>query len=143
MKNINRFFASVFAVVACCLFVSCSLKDVLVIKESDTYVVISVSGSQMALTGETTLADYMSSLKKDGQLDFETSDGMITSVNGIANPADWSSCWMLYTDDVENANDAWGTVEYQGKLYGSSMFGAESLKVKEGCLYIWVFQSFS
>ena len=70
-------------------------------------------------------------------------DGMITSINGIENPADFSSCWMLYTSDVENSNTAWGTVEYQGVKYGSAISGAETLKIKPDQLYIWVFQSFS
>ena len=75
-------------------------------------------------------------------VDFEVSDGMITSINGIENPADWSACWMLYTDDTENSNTEWGTVEYKEKTYGSSMWGGETLKVKNGCVYIWVYQSF-
>ena len=95
----------------------------------------------MPITENTTLMDYMTLLKQEEKLDFETKNGMISSVNGIENPADWSSCWMLYTSDEENANSSWGKVEYEGKIYGSAMFGAESLKVKDNCLYIWVFQS--
>jgi len=111
------------------------------IKESDTYIIITVSNEQMELNSNTTLVDYMNSLKDDGKLDFEMDNGMVSSVNGIENPSDWSSCWMLYTSDADNANSAWGTVEYKGKIYGSAMFGAESLKVKDGCIYIWIFKS--
>jgi hypothetical protein len=68
---------------------------------------------------------------------------MITSINGIENPADYSSCWMLYTSDEDNANAAWGTVEYEGKEYGSAISGAETLKIKADKLYIWVYKSFS
>ena len=70
-------------------------------------------------------------------------DGMITSINGIENPADYSSCWMLYTSDAENANASWGTVEFEGAEYGSAISGAETLKIKPDQLYIWVFKSFS
>ena len=65
---------------------------------------------------------------------------MVVSVNGIAN-AD-PSYWMLYTSDADNANAAWGTAEYKGEKYGSAMFGAEKLKIKNGEIYIWVYQSF-
>ena len=123
-------------------FFGCSPKDPLVIKESDTYIVITVSNEQMDIKKNTTLVDYMNSLKNDGKLDFEIENGMVTSVNGIENPADWSSCWMLYTSDSDSSNTAWGTIEYDGKVYGSAIVGAESLIIKDGCIYIWVFQSF-
>lgn len=97
----------------------------------------------MDITDTTTLVDYMNSLKNDGQLTFEINNGMVSSVNGIDNPSDWSSCWMLYTSDADNANSAWGTIEYNGNVYGSAVLGAESLIIKDGCMYIWVFQSFN
>ena len=114
----------------------------LVIKDSDTYIVI--KATQEAIAGKTDmlLIDYMQQLKDKGELEFEVANGMITSINGIANPADYSSCWMLYTSDEANANAAWGTVDYQGKLYGSAVSGAETLKIKADQLYIWVYKSF-
>ena len=124
-------------------FFGCSSKEPLVIKESDTYIVITVSNEQMNITNITTLVDYMNSLKDAGQLTFEINNGMVSSVNGIDNPSDWSSCWMIYTSDTDNANSAWGTIEYNGNIYGSAILGAESLMVKDGCIYIWVFQSFN
>lgn len=124
-------------------FFGCSSKEPLVIKESDTYIVITVSNEQMDITNTTTLVDYMNSLKDDGQLTFEINNGMVSSVNGIDNPSDWSSCWMIYTSDTDNANSAWGTIEYNGNIYGSAILGAESLIVKDGCIYIWVFQAFN
>ena len=89
------------------------------------------------------LIDYMNELAKDGKMTCKISDGMVTSINDIDNPADFSSCWMLYTSDAENSNTAWGTVEYDGKEYGSAVSGAETLKIKADQLYIWVYQSFS
>ena len=49
---------------------------------------------------------------------------------------------MLYTDDAENSNDAWGTVVYEGKTYASATLGAESLVIAEDCVYIWVYTKF-
>ena len=120
---------------------ACFQKKTYVISESSTKVIITILSAQMDLTEETTLLDYMQSLKTDGQMDFDLKDGMVTSINSIENAADWSQCWMLYTSDSNNANTAWGTVEYNGTLYGSAMWGAESLKVKEGCIYIWYYQA--
>ncbi len=115
----------------------------LVIKDSDTYIVVKTTEESLNGKTDMLLIDYMSQLKEKGELEFAIKDGMITSINGIDNPADWSSCWMLYTSDAENANAAWGTVEYEGKEYGSAISGAEALVIKPDQLYIWVFKSFS
>ena len=114
-----------------------------VIKETDEKIIITVSSKQMELTDSTTLLEYMQSLKKDGEFEFEIVSGMITSINGIENPADWSSCWMLYTNDTELSNSTWGTAEYNGETFGSAIVGAEELIVKNGYKYIWYYQSFN
>lgn len=114
-----------------------------VIKETDEKIIITVSSKQMELTDSTTLLEYMQSLKKDGEFEFEIVNGMITSINGIENPADWSSCWMLYTNDTELSNSTWGTAEYNGETFGSAIVGAEELIVKNGYKYIWYYQSFN
>lgn len=109
-----------------------------VIRDSDTCIVIRVPED----AGEMTLIDYMETLKKNGQLNFTMENGMITSIGGIQNPADFSRCWMLYTSDADFSSSAWGTVEYDGVEYGSAVVGAEALVIKPGCLYIWAFMSF-
>lgn len=110
---------------------------------TDDYIAITTTEELMAGATDMTLMDYMSKLKEKGKLEFAISDGMITSINGIENPADYSSCWMLYTSDADNANASWGTVEYEGKEYGSAISGAETLKIKQDQLYIWVYKSFN
>lgn len=115
----------------------------LVIKDSDTYIVVKTTQEAIGGKDDMLLIDYMQQLKEKGELEFSVSDGMITSINGIENPADYSSCWMLYTSDEENSNAAWGVAEYEGKEYGSAISGAETLKIKPDQLYIWVFKSFS
>ena len=131
----------VMVVLGCALLLSaCQKEEPLVIKDSDTYIVIKTTGQE---TADMTLMDYMSELKEKGELEFSISNGMITSINGIDNPADYSSCWMLYTSDGDNANESWGTVEYEGQTYGSAISGAETLKIKPDQLYIWVFKSFT
>ena len=141
MKKIISKLSVVFLALVLVFCCSCS-KETLVIKETDTYIVITASETLIDQDEELTLIDYMLKLKDKGELEFEVSGGMITSINGIDNPADYSSCWMLYTSDTDNANNAWGTIDYKGNIYGSSMLGAEQLNVKIGCIYIWVYQSF-
>ena len=115
----------------------------LVIKESDTCIVLKVTEEAIGSNTDMVLIDYMDTLVKEGKLTCTIENGMVTSINGIDNPADFSSCWMLYTSDADNSNAAWGTVEFEGKQYGSAISGAETLKVKPGQLYIWVYKSFS
>ena len=115
-------------------------KEPLVIKDSETCIVIKPTAESIG--DATYLIDYMDKLIESGELTCTIQNGMVTSINGIENPADFSSCWMLYTSDAENANAAWGTVEYDGQQYGSAISGAESLKIKADQLYIWIFQSF-
>ena len=127
----------------CSLLLAACQSEPLVIKDSDTYIVVKTT--QESLNGKTDmyLIDYMNQLSQQGELSCTIADGMITSINGIENPADFSSCWMLYTSDTDNASSTWGTIEYNGVEYGSAISGAEALKIKPDQLYIWVFQSFS
>ena len=115
----------------------------LVIKESDTCIVLKVTEEAIGGNTDMVLIDYMDTLVKEGKLTCTIENGMVTSINGIDNPADFSSCWMLYTSDADNSNAAWGTVEFEGNQYGSASSGAETLKIKADQLYIWVFKSFS
>jgi len=86
------------------------------------------------------LIDVMKSLKKKGELTYVLENGMLMEMNGKANAADFSACWMLYTTDEELSNSAWGTVEYDGKTLGSAMFGANDMPVVTGETYVWVYQ---
>ena len=109
-----------------------------VVEKTDAMVVIKVE----KVEEEATLMRVMETLKDEGKLDFKVVSGMITEVNGVANPADFSSCWMLFTSDSELSNTEWGTVEYNGATLGSAMVGADTLPVVEGAYYVWSFQSF-
>ncbi len=140
MKNVSKILAVIIAVML--VLASCGSSAPLVVKDSETCIVITATKDSIGDV-EMTLMDYMATLKEKGELEYSVANGMITSINGIENPADYSSCWMLYTGDEDNANSAWGTVSYNGNEYGSAVIGAEVLKVKAGCQYIWVFKSFN
>lgn len=128
---------------ACSMLLTGCKSEPLVIKDSETCIVIKTTPEVLEGKEDMVLIDYMNQLVQKGELTCTIKDGMITSINGIENPADYSSCWMLYTSDADNANAAWGTVEYEGVEYGSAISGAEVLKLKPDQLYIWVYKSFN
>ena len=80
--------ASVMVLSSCEMLASLFQKEPLVIFDSDTTIVIRCEETD----GEATLADYMAELKTAGEIEFTIENGMITSINGIENPADYSSC---------------------------------------------------
>ncbi len=91
-----------------------------------------------------TLLDVMEDLKEEKALTFEVVNGMVTSINGTANSPTYNPCWMLYTSDDDPAisNSAWGTYEYKGQTLASAALGADSLPVKSGEIYVWVYVTF-
>ena len=103
---------------------------------ADVDVVIRATAEQDGMT----LLAVMEELQEEGELSFTVSDGMITELNGTKQTP--SSYWMLYTNDQENANEQWGTHEYEGEVLGSATLGAGELAVKAGCVYLWSFESF-
>lgn len=103
---------------------------------ADVDVVIRATAEQDGMT----LLAVMEELQAAGELSFTVSDGMIVELNGTKQTP--SNYWILYTSDKENANEQWGTFEYEGEVLGSAVSGAGELIVKEGCLYIWAFENF-
>ena len=103
---------------------------------ADVDVVIEVSAEQDGKT----LLSVMEELQAAGELSFTVSDGMVVELNCTKQTP--SNYWILYTSDKENANEQWGTFEYEGEVLGSAVSGAGELIVKEGCLYIWAFENF-
>ena len=104
-------------------------------------VVITID-SDFAVTDDTTLIDYMNYLKSQNELNFTITNGMVDSFNGVKNTGDFSKCWMLYTDDADYSNQAWGSINIDGVTYNSAVLGANDLPITQGKTYIWVYQSF-
>lgn len=142
MKNLTKALSLCLVIATLLLcFASCK-EEPLVIKDSDTFIVIKTTEEALNGKSDMKLIDYMETLRKDGELEFEVKNGMITSINGQDNPTDFSKCWMLYTSDSDYSSSAYGIVEYQGTEYGSAIAGAEMLVIKPEQTYIWVFKSF-
>ncbi len=87
-----------------------------------------------------TLKDYMDYLKEECDFKYEIKNGMVTSIDGLK--ARGTKYWMLYTNDMENANEAWGTYDYEGEICYSATVGAEDLVVKDGFIYVWLLQAY-
>ena len=137
-RKLYAFLTLILAFLLLCACEHTGKAKAVIVEKSDTMVVIKVEKTE----GETTLTGVMNALKEQGELSFTLSGGMLTELNGRANPNDFSACWMLYTSDTELSNSAWGTVEYNGQAMGSAIVGADTLPVKDGAYYVWSFQAF-
>lgn len=133
-KNTLKLLCMLLCVVISLAIVGC----VSTVKIDGDYVVITANAKNVEENA--TLLQYMEYLKEEGKLEYEISDGMITSINGKEGST--NQYWMLYTSDAENSNSAWGNCEYQDEIYNSASLGAEELKIKDGCIYIWYLQTF-
>ena len=133
-KNVTKLLCLLFVVVLVLSVVGCT-KHVVI---DGDYVIITVDADKVEQNSN--LKAYMDYLVQEGQLEYEISDGMIVSIDGKTGGT--NQYWMLYTSDTANANDTWGTCEYDGRTYGSATLGAEELVVKDGCVYIWYLQTF-
>ena len=122
-----------------CLFscgggtVECSI-----LETNENRVVISVIDTD----GKATVTNCMEYLKGNTDFSYKISGGMVTEINGKANTADFSGCWLLYTSDTDMANAEWGTIEYNGETLGSAILGAESLIVEKDEIYVWEYVTF-
>lgn len=137
MKKLLALLASLIVLIVCCSFVACNNNEP--IKADENTVVITATDSSFDFDNKT-LKEYMDYLQDKEKFTYSIKDGMITAINGKSNTT--NSYWMLYTSDAENANNEWGTFEYEGKIYGSAKLGAEALVIKEDCIYIWTYQTF-
>ena len=160
MKRKIAYFVSIVAsfVVSVCMLTGCSLfsqssssssssgssvlvppeAKFLVVETTETSVIIKVNKAD----DNQTVLDVMQALQAEGKMSYTLSGTMIQGINGKENPADFSSCWMLYTSDAEMANAEWGTYTYNDAVYGSAIVGADTLPVVDGAYYIWVYTTF-
>lgn len=86
------------------------------------------------------LSDVMEALQTEGKITYTMNGTFMSSLNGVT--PEGTNFWALYTSDEEFSNTAWGSYEYNGKNYGSSSLGMESLAVAEGEYYIWALSSY-
>ena len=102
--------------------------------------------------GNASAFDALKSLQEQGKIEFVYTESeygaYITSINGKAEENIESTMtsskgysWTLYTSDIEWAYmDEGSTITIGETVCGKSSVGASALKVKEGCLYVWVYE---
>lgn len=135
MKRVFALMIVLLSVVVC--FSACKNVDGYPAKDGDT-VILTVTQEH---DGVTFLIDYMEHVSGSDELSsYVINDGMVVVINDLR--ATGNVYWMLYTDDAEYSNEAWGTVEVDGVTYYSATLGAEELPVKVGCTYVWYAQAF-
>ena len=108
MKKFLALFTSILAVLACCLVAACNDKES--VKVDNNSVIITATDSSFDFDNKT-LKEYMDYLQNNRKLTYSIDNGMVTAINGKSNTT--NSYWMLYTNDEENSNEAWGTLEYE------------------------------
>lgn len=133
----KKFLAMLGALIALLAVVGCSEKgdgDVVAkVEAAETTLEIVIE----QLEGEMTLLEAMQALETQGEFTFEAdATGMIVSINGKENASDWSKYWALYILDAELSEMAYG-IEWKGQQLGFSNFGASTLPVEEGGVYVW------
>ena len=90
--------------------------------------------------------DLLAKLQNEGKVNFESFDGgygaYVTSINGVAEVANGNEgySWMLYTSDEELSSTEFGSLTYQGTVFGQAAVGASSLKLKAGEYYVWAYE---
>ena len=135
MKRVFALMLVLLSVVVC--FSACKNVDGYPAKDGDT-VILTVTQEH---DGVTFLADYMEYVSGSEELSsYVINDGMVVVINDLR--AIGNVYWMLYTDDSEYSNNAWGSVTLDGVTYYSATLGAEELPVKMGCTYVWMAQAF-
>ncbi len=136
MKKLLTISLSILMLICSISLFACSKPSTVTI--DGDYVVITVNTENVSKGAS--LKDYMDYLQSNNEINYTMNNGMIISINNKKGNS--NQYWMLYTNDTENSNSAWGSCEYQGNIYNSASLGAEQLIVKNGCIYIWYLQSF-
>jgi hypothetical protein len=133
-------FLSVLLLVFCLFSCGGGEAECAIIENTETRVFFTVSEAD----GKATVLDCMKYLSKNVEgFSYKISGGMVTEINGKANTADFSGCWILYTSDTEMSNNAWGVTAHEGRTLGSAILGAEALIVEVGEIYAWEYTIFN
>ena len=98
--------------------------------------------------GKATVMDALELLKDEVSVVSETGayGAFITAINGAENVVTESTAttskgysWNLYTSDMSNAYEE-TTITVNGTTCGMAAFGASSLVVKQGYVYVWAYE---
>ena len=145
MNKTKRFFVLAWLVAAVCMLFAFGCGEekgsatVTMVTCEEKTVVLTVSNVQ----GKFTLLHCLQSLSDEGALTYEMDGTMLKGLGGLQNDDKNFSYWMIYTSDKSNANEAWGTFTYNGETLGSASKGANELRVKDACVYVFSYETMS
>jgi hypothetical protein len=134
-------------------FAACMQGGVTKAKLEDSTTAEQIVVSIEATDGKATAFDALKSLRNQDLVSFDytvsTYGSYITSINGKAEQVTISTAnssegysWMLYTSDSEYAYES-STITVEGKTCGQASMGASSVIVKQGEIYVWVYEHYS
>lgn len=130
---------------ALCAFAACTkgTAKATVLENNEELLVIRADETK----DDVSLENVLNDLKKSGEIQYEISDGFITSVNGRANDPNSNGYWFVYTSlttykGVTYSDTSWGTYSYDGTDYSSATVGVDGLPMIEGNLYILAWGTF-
>lgn len=126
-------------VLALCAFIACGkgTAKVTVLENEEELLVIRADETKE----DVSLEDVLKDLKKSGEIQYEISNGFITSVNGRNQDPGSGEYWFVYTSlttykGVTYSDTSWDTYSYDGTDYFSAVVGVDGLPMIEGNLYI-------
>lgn len=143
----KTFIKTLTAIMAVVIVLSCVLAFTACVNDriqlTDTAVFVTVGTKYMSNLKDKTLKDYLDVLVEKELISYEAVGGMVITINGkTADYAKDKTSWMIYSNDSENTDEAWGTYENEGVTYASTTKGIEELPIKDGCTYVFVITQF-
>jgi len=143
MKKVSKVLVVLLiAIFAVCMFTACGANEGTGANRV-TLVVLDENGTELFnktfKTDAATLKDVFD--EKEIPYTMDASGTMVASIYNKANPADWSYCWMFYTN-ADGMTDGTFPYTYKDVQYGSVSYGVTQLQMKDGATYIAVFVKF-
>ncbi|MEG1613360.1 MAG: hypothetical protein RR357_04265 [Clostridia bacterium] len=144
MNRVKKVVAVIFCLIAVFSMMTACLKgnSPSPVTITETEVVMTVKTAVMSDIAGKKLVDYMDALVAQKEMTYIAEKGMVKQINTLKADASAKQYWMLYTDDDEYGNDAWGVYTYSGKTFKSATLGIVDLPIKEGSTYIFVVTKF-
>lgn len=143
MKKVSKVLVVLLiAIFAVCMFTACGDKEP-ANGNKVTLVIIDETGTELFNKTFKTESATLKAVFDEKEIPYtmDASGTMVSSIYDKANPADWSYCWMFYTN-ADGMTDGTFPYTYKDVQYGSVSYGATELQMKDGATYVIVFVKF-
>ena len=112
------------------------------VQMTETEIIVPLDAEVMPDISGKHLKDYLDALQEKECLTYEAQGGMIYTINGRTADASQGEYWLIYSDDPDYSNEAWGTYVVGDTTYKSTTLGYESLPLTEGKTYVFMISKF-